>query len=96
MSADGAKVVIIPSTPYIIYGTRAQVQGGLHGGKVHPRDAAIEVEGIDVGHPRDIVQRTLDTAVHRRTLHLILATYTAQQRAAILVVGVKLRLQELV
>ena len=54
LSADGTKIVIIPSTLYTLYNiwyAREERGGGLHGREVHPRDATIEVEGVDVGHP---------------------------------------------
>ena len=95
MSDDGAKVVIIASTPYLYIGTKRRSER-LDRREVHPRDAAIEVEGIDIRHPRDLVQRALDASVHRGLPHLILATYATEKRAAVLVVGVKLCLEELV
>ena len=56
---------------------------GLDSREVHPCDPTIQIQGIDVCHPRDVIQSTLDLAIGTGLISFVLATDSTEQGTAI-------------
>ena len=69
---------------------------GLDSREVHPCDPTIQVQRIDVCHPRYVIQSTLDLAIGAGLISFVLATDSTEQGTAIEMIRVEECTDELI